>query len=142
MKLRIDTAVTERVAALESEQATSHRDLTALLASRNLVKEGGLVESVRAIIDERDALVAPAAEGKQYREDLKKEALDEGVRAFPDFKRDVYAKILETADLDVVKQMRNDWKATADRVFPGGAHVRGDDTSAVRRDDNPNRHRA
>lgn len=66
--------------------------------------------------------IEPLAEdGKQYREDLIKEALVEGVRAQGnDFDKELYESTLNGASLAVIKRMKTDWQRIADKIIPAG----------------------
>lgn len=99
-----------------------------------LVSAGAIPAEQRDAMDEETALVeldkfavrfqklqARAADGDQYRNDLVSEALAEGVRAYGDkFAKETYEATLRAAPLDVIKQMRDDWKAVGNARFPGG----------------------
>ncbi|MGN6814410.1 MAG: hypothetical protein ACTHMP_26385, partial [Thermomicrobiales bacterium] len=62
-----------------------------------------------------------ADDGRQYRTDLVTEALEEGVRALGEgFAAETYKGMLETAPLETIKRMRDDWRAVGDKRFPGG----------------------
>lgn len=62
-----------------------------------------------------------AADGETYRNDLVAAALAEGVRAYGEkFASEIYERQLRAAPLDVIKQMRDDWKRIGDANFPGG----------------------
>jgi hypothetical protein len=62
-----------------------------------------------------------ADDGKQYRVDLVAAALAEGVRANGDsFAEETYRTMLEAAPLEIVKQMRDDWKRLGDKRFTAG----------------------
>ncbi len=62
-----------------------------------------------------------ADDGRAYRSDLVSDALAEGVRAHGnEFAADTYRPILESAPLDTLKRMRDDWKRQGDLLFKGG----------------------
>lgn len=66
-------------------------------------------------------LQARASDGDTYRNDLVTEALAEGVRANGDkFALETYERTLRASPLDVIKQMRDDWKRAGDARFAGG----------------------
>jgi hypothetical protein len=69
-----------------------------------------------------------AADGDAYRNDLVAEALAEGVRAYGDkFAGETYERTLRAAELGVIKQMRDDWRAVGDARFPGGRQTTEDE---------------
>lgn len=101
---------------------------------KEIVINTGLVpEAERTTLDEETTLVyvdklaaqnqtlqAQAADGVEYRNSLVTEALAEGVRAQGDkFNRALYEPTLRSASLAVIRQMRDDWKTTADALLPG-----------------------
>jgi hypothetical protein len=70
--------------------------------------------------DENDRLTPLADQGKQYRADIIKAALAEGVRALgDDFHSETYEKMFIDADISHIKRMRDDWKSQADLIFKG-----------------------
>ena len=98
-------------------------DIQALAKKRqiSLENEGGIFELTRQLSAENARLTPLADDGKAYRADLIKDALAEGVRAHGDkFAEETYRAMLTAAPLDTIKQMRADWAATANKVFPKG----------------------
>jgi hypothetical protein len=82
------------------------------------------VEELRPLRERVRELERSAEDGVQYRKDLIADALAEGVRAYgPTFAQETYRPILETAGLDVIKRMRDDWRRMADQQFAGGRHT-------------------
>jgi hypothetical protein len=115
------------------------------LTELGIKPDAALPESVRSIVDELKAARGHAAEverlkpfedevarlrpladeGRQYRADLVKDALAEGVRAYgAGFAEETYRGLLESAPLETVKRMAEDWKAIGDKQFPGGRLTR------------------
>jgi len=90
--------------------------LAGLLADRTASKQ-----RVRVLETELAELKPLAADGKQYRADLVKDALAEGVRAYgDDFDSETYTILLKTADLTVVKRLLTDWRAIGESRLPSG----------------------
>lgn len=88
------------------------------------------IDRLRPLADEAERLRPLADEGRAYRADLVAQALAEGVRAMgAEFAEETYRGLLESASLDTVKRLRDDWKATGDRVFPGGRLTKDDAAS-------------
>lgn len=84
---------------------------------------------VAQLREQNATLEAQAAEGRQYRQDLVADALAEGVRAYgEEFDQDGYKAMLDSANLDQVKRMRDDWAKVAGKRFPGGRQSREEDT--------------
>ncbi len=66
-----------------------------------------------------------ADDGRAYRADLIEEALAEGVRAHGEkFASEAYRGMLESSGIEVIKRMRDDWRAIGDKQFPGGRQSR------------------
>lgn len=80
------------------------------------------LETELAKANARVAELTPMADdGKAYREQLVSDTLAEGVRANgEDFAEETYRKMLESADLNTVRQMRDDWKKLGDSRFAAG----------------------
>ena len=79
------------------------------------------VTDAERLAGEVDELRALADDGRQYRADLVSEALAEGVRANGDtFAQETYRKMLESAELSVIRQMRDDWRKAGDKRFGAG----------------------
>lgn len=108
---RIQAALAE--AALPIDVATEP-----LEAVRHLI----VVAAEKAELEAEIERLCPLADdGRQYREDLVTQALAEGVRAHgQEFREETYRGILESANLDTIKAMRDDWAAVAAKRFPGG----------------------
>lgn len=78
-------------------------------------------ERIRSLQAKISELEPQARDGQQYRDDLINAALVEGVRAVgSEFAQDTYREVMKSAPLDVIKRMRDDWKAIADKVFVAG----------------------
>lgn len=61
-----------------------------------------------------------ADDGRAYRTDLIDAALAEGVRAMgPEFAQEAYRGLLTASTIEVIKRMRDDWRAIGDKAFPG-----------------------
>lgn len=108
------------------------RDL--LLAKGLMVKDGTIVDAVRALITRVDELVPQAKDGETYRATLIEEALTEGARAYGNtFDRETYEGHLKDADLRIIKRMRDDWAAGADLQITSGRKIKddGDETPAT-----------
>lgn len=100
----------------------------------SLIRAGVLTEEQRETTTEAEALAATdrlaarvreleprATEGDAYRNDLVNAALAEGVRAYGDkFAAETYERTLRASPLDVIKQMRDDWRGVGDARFAGG----------------------
>jgi hypothetical protein len=79
------------------------------------------IERLTPLAEEAERLRPLADEGRQYRADLVEQAVTEGKRAMgADFAEETYRGLLGNASIDVVKRMRDDWKTTGDKQFPGG----------------------
>jgi len=92
---------------------------------RAVLTEWGLDESVRSTALPGEVVRVLAAEihrlrplvdaGTAYRAELIAEALDEGVRASGDtFTREIYRGLLQTAPLESIKRMRDDFRRAAE----------------------------
>lgn len=87
-------------------------------AQRMLVEQSGALDAAQV---EMARLRPLAADGETYRADLLADALREGVRALgAGFNEANYRALFATAELATIKQFRDDWRATAGTVFPGG----------------------
>lgn len=105
-------ALADQLATTTGERDSARQELEALRA-----QVAGL-EPLRAKVAELEPL---ALDGKAYRADLVTEALAEGVRAHGDgFAKETYEGLLASAPIAVVKRMRDDWRAVADKIFVGG----------------------
>jgi hypothetical protein len=88
---------------------------------------GDAVKGIQWLADDRarlateNARLTPLADqGREYRADLIKEALAEGVRALgKDFHAETYELMFESADIAHIKRMRDDWKRQGDLIFKG-----------------------
>jgi len=117
--------------AQKQARETYQAEIRALLTDGKIAVGDDLIASVRQMItdfnklkdDTKDleALRKLADDGKAYRADLITSSLAEGVRAYgKDFQEETYRGILEGASIETVKRMRDDWKITGDKNFPGG----------------------
>ncbi len=87
-----------------------------------------LVETIRVLnTSYRQAMadvqrLSPLAEdGRTYRTDLVSDALLEGVRAHgAEFAEATYRNVLESASLEIIKRMRDDWRQLANSHFAPG----------------------
>jgi hypothetical protein len=70
-----------------------------------------------------------ADDGRAYRADLIEEAIGEGVRAMgPEFAQEAYRGLLSVSTIEVIKRMRDDWRAIAAKTLAGGrSTVDGDE---------------
>lgn len=69
-----------------------------------------------------------ADDGRAYRADLIDAALAEGVRAMgPEFAQEAYRGLLSASTIEVIKRMRDDWRAIGDKAFPGGRQTTDED---------------
>lgn len=69
-----------------------------------------------------------ADDGRAYRADLIDDALAEGVRAMgPEFAQEAYRGLLSSSTIEVIKRMRDDWRAIGDKTFPGGRQTINED---------------
>jgi hypothetical protein len=117
-----------RVESAEAE--TGLREASTVLAG--LISESradyAAVRAVHDALPETDraapkvaVLIAEAAEGRQYRADLVKEALAEGVRAQAnDFNKAHWEKALGKESLEFIKTQRDEWKKMADAKIVAG----------------------
>ncbi len=104
-----------------AENAPSHDEVRAALLAAGQPQGVDILAGIRALADELARLRPLADEGRAYREDLVRAAIAEGVRAYgAGFAQETYTPILESAPLDAVKRMRDDWQAIADRQLKGG----------------------
>lgn len=101
--------------------------------ARETLDEEGIVVFTDMLSARIKTLEAQAAEGVQYRKDLVKDALAEGVRAQgDDFDAKLYEATLNSSPLAVVKRMRDDWKKFADAALPGGRRSVDDDQTPTK----------
>lgn len=115
-----DAAAAETSEAEVSAADESIRALRVTIAGLGL-PDGDLPAQVRWMASEVLRLRPLAADGETYRADLLADALFEGVRAMgARFKQDTYRALFATAELATIKQFRDDWRATAGTIFPGG----------------------
>lgn len=113
---------TAKATRLTAELAT----VRTLIASANLPADRAdaeLKDQLGWLVTERARLLPMAEDGIAYRKELIKDALTEGARARgTDFKRETYEAMLTatSTSLDTIRQMRDDWKVTADEKLPKG----------------------
>ncbi len=73
-----------------------------------------------------------ADEGRTYRKDLVDEAIEEGVRAHgAEFAQEQYRGVLDKSTLEVIKRMRDDWKALADKNLQGGRTTKDEESPST-----------
>ena len=110
--------------------------IRAALSGRGITAESTVADVelvVRTILDEHrtrterlEQLDTPEtqrliADGRQYGELLRDEAIQEGVRAFgTDFDQETYKELFKTAGLDHIKRLRDKWRSQADAEIPSG----------------------
>ena len=83
--------------------------------------DGDVATVIRARAATAKETAADAAAGRQYKADLVKFALDEGVRARGDkFNREKWEPILRTADPDTIRLYMEDWGIDARAFFVAG----------------------
>lgn len=106
----------------EDELQVQIRQIGGILADVDLVPAGlTQAEGVQRLVDEIERLAPLAEDGRQYRADLVDEALAEGVRAIgAEFAQERYRTILENSTIEVIRQMRDDWRKTGDARLKGG----------------------
>lgn len=130
-----DRETAEAQAALETAEARGHQ--RAMDEVRTLLQDAGLAPRerwdrdvprvVREVGSELTRLRPLAADGERYKADLVKDALKEGVRALGDgFSESIYRPMLERSDVDTIIRMRDDWKATADKILKAGRATNDD----------------
>lgn len=79
-----------------------------------------LVDDYASLKKDNDRLGPLAEQGEQYRADIVKQALAEGVRALgDDFHSETYEKMFINAEISHIKRMKDDWARQADLVFTG-----------------------
>lgn len=140
---RIRIPVGQRVWPVEKEIQANGVELMAEVgqqAEEMLIREilktagaptGDLVKCVQWLVDDRarlskeNARLIPLADqGTQYRADTIKDALAEGVRALgKEFPAETYGKMLENAEIEHIKRMRDDWKRQGDLIFKKGKRL-------------------
>lgn len=109
------------------KQQMDELDRIRLILERSGAKQKDIIEAAQWLADDRDnlkqdndRLVPLADQGREYRTDLIKDALAEGVRALGgDFHSETYERMFENADIAHIKRMRNDWKRQGDLIFKG-----------------------
>lgn len=83
-----------------------------------------LEEATRRASEAETSLRSASADieaGKQYRTDLINELIVEGVRALGErFNEPVYLALVQSAPLQTIKQIRDDFRVQADALFTGG----------------------
>ncbi len=85
------------------------------------VRNEDLAEAVQTLADENTRLVTLADEGQEYRKDLIKQALAEGVRAMGEtFPAETYEKMMMSADPSQIKILRDSWAKQASEIFTAG----------------------
>lgn len=106
------------------------------LSGRGITPESSVADIelvVRTVLDEHrtrterlEQLDSPEtqrliADGRQFGELLRQEAIEEGVRAFgTEFETETYTELFKTASLDHVKRLRDKWRSQADAAIPSG----------------------
>lgn len=129
---KMDLTEEEVQALRDAEKASSTRAKTleaSITSARAAI--AGFVPSEQAEADLRDQiawlgaerarLIPLADDGIAYRKALVEEALTEGARAGgTEFQRELYAEMLGKAPVATIRQMRDDWARTADKLFPKG----------------------
>jgi hypothetical protein len=88
-----------------------------------------LIVRVSKLVTDVHRLTPLADDGRAYRADLIEEAIAEGARAMgPGFAQEAYRGLLGASTIEVIKRMRDDWRAIGDKTFPGGRQtVDGDE---------------
>jgi hypothetical protein len=87
-----------------------------------------MASRVAWLATELTRLVPLADDGRAYRADLIEEAIAEGARAMgPGFAQEAYRGLLGASTIEVIKRMRDDWRAIGDKTFPGGRQTVDDD---------------
>jgi hypothetical protein len=87
-----------------------------------------LVIRVSKLVTDVHRLTPLADDGRAYRADLIEEAIAEGVRAMgPEFAQEAYRGLLNASGIEVIKRMRDDWRAIAGKAFPGGRQTTNED---------------
>lgn len=113
-----DLAAQLRTALTDAGVTVGDSDEALALAMRGSLDD---LKRLRPLEEEVTRLRPLADEGRQYRADLVKDTLAEGARAYgAAFAEATYSALLESAPLETVKRMRDDWKAIGDKNFPGG----------------------
>lgn len=80
-----------------------------------------LTDAIKWLADENARLAALADQGREYRADLVKQALAEGVRAMGDsFPEETYRQIFEGATIEHIKLVRDSWAKQAAAILKGG----------------------
>ena len=102
-------------------ERTTEMDLTKVRSMLNVQTDEEVQEGVEKLMKRLSELEPQAKDGVQYREDLVKDALAEGVRAQgADFDQATYEATLKTLPIAAVKRFRDDWKKVADKSLPAG----------------------
>lgn len=125
------TAEREARRSLETTQGQLEqvfRQIREVVADIAVPEGASVVEAIRVLHSnfrqaEADVqrLTPLADDGRQYRTDMVNEALLEGVRAYgAEFAEATYRGVLEAANLDTIKRMRDDWRRIAEKQFAPG----------------------
>lgn len=128
----MDVFEQERLEIAESDERPLANALRQALTNAGIKTQNHeVVGCIRRLGTELSQLRSLADDGRQYRTDLIEEALAEGVRAHGDeFAQETYRGMLEQSSIEVIKRMRDDWKAIGDKRFLGGRQTEDGDPSA------------
>jgi hypothetical protein len=117
----------ELVAAWEAdgcgtaEDETRSRAIGRILEQAGISHAKGIEAAIRELLNERDTLQPLAEIGKQYKTELIKAALSEGVRVMGnDFDKKTFEPLLQNSQPDQIKAMRDGWQRAADILFKQG----------------------
>jgi len=117
----------ELVAAWEAdgcgtgEDETRSRAIGRMLEQAGISHAEGIEAAIRELLNERDTLRPLAEIGKQYKTELIKAALSEGVRVMGnDFDKKTFEPLLQNSQPDQIKAMRDGWQRAADILFKQG----------------------
>lgn len=111
----------ERKMTVEESLKESMDTLDKIRSELGLKEDEAILEGVVKLKGRVKELEPQAEEGLQYRKDLLKTALEEGVRAYGnDFEMETYRSHLENAPLALIKRQTADWKRTADAELVAG----------------------
>lgn len=124
-RYRIALPASKRFASVEvapkEKSKMNEEQVTKIRTILNVASEEEIIQGVEGLQRQLAELAPLAEEGRQYRSDLVKEALAEGVRAQGnDFDAKTYEDTLNRSPLSTIKRMRDDWKKIADGVLTGG----------------------
>lgn len=120
-RYRVALPVTRSFPVAKEREMEVEQDLIKIRTLLKLKDEESIIQGIEALQQRVKELEPQAEEGRQYRVDLIKTALEEGVRAQGnEFDSALYEENLGRSSIAVIKRFTADWKKVADEKLKGG----------------------